>query len=638
MGDFTAQELHFENFVLDRSRFRLQRGGRVVRLEKLPMELLILLAERGGELVSRDEIAERLWGKGKFLDIDHGINTAIRKIRVVLRDDPEKPRFVETVVGKGYRFAASVTSRDPVPAMPPTVAPAVSEIPSQAAAAPATTRRLRALLVAIGIGLVAVGVAISVLLIQARRKPASPAQTPITSLAVLPLKNLSGNPAQDYLADGMTEELISRLSNIPGLRVVSRTSAMHFKDSRQSVPEIAKALNVDAVLEGSVIREGSQVRVHAQLIRAATDTHIWAQEYQREFRSLLALEEEVARSIALQVNASVHGQQALRPVNPPSIDPEAHEAYLKGRYYWNQRTPASIEKSIGYYQQAIAKDPEYARAYCGLADAYALLGYRGHIALKDALAGAKTAALKAVQLDDTLAEAHASLGFIAETLEWDWSTAEREYKRAIELNPGLARAHHWYAGYLTYVGRFDEAIAEAKRARELDPLSLPVNNALAGRLLAAGQDDAAMLVLRDTLQMDPGFAPAHATLGWAYLQAGEQQPALSEFRQAVELSGNHDPDMLLDLGFAYAVTGERQKALEILKTLRQENARGLVPAGSIGILYGALGERDEAFAWLDKAVKEHDPELTYVKIGRRFMPLREDPRFGQLVQAVGLPD
>jgi TolB-like protein/Flp pilus assembly protein TadD len=453
------------------------------------------------------------------------------------------------------------------------------------------------------------------------------------------LENLSGDPSQEYFADGMTEELIGRLSNIHGLRVISRTSAMHFKNTQLSVPEIAKTLGVDAIVEGSVIREGSQIRVHAQLIRGATDEHIWAEEYQREYRSLLALQEEVARNIAERIEISLTPQERASLASTYPVSPEAYEDYLKGRYYFNQRTEDALNKSIGCFQQAIARNPSYALAYSGLADAYALLGFRGGFPSKDALSRAKAAALKAIELDDTLAEPHASLAFIVETHEWDWATAEREYKRALELNPGDPRAHHWYAGYLMYVGRFEDGISEARRARDLDPLSLPVNNALAGRLLVAGRYDEALEQVQKTLELNPHFAPAHQTLGWVYLNKGKHAEAIQEFQQALQLSGTDDTDLVLDLGFAYATAGNREEARRILAKLKKLHERGLVPSGSIAILYGALGELDEAFAWLEKAYEERDPQLTYLKVpGRRFEPLRHDPRFKKLLLRMGLAD
>ena len=638
MGGFTAGEFHFGEFTLDQSRYRLQRGERLLRLEKIPMELLILLAQRQGELVSREEIAERLWGKDVFVDVDHSINTAVRKVRLALRDDPEKPRFVETVVGKGYRFAAPVirnngASHVQEPPLPRS--PEVSQGPENGPAkAGSGFLRHRVLLG----GVAVLALLTLALLLKRVRGAETMQQSAIKSLAVLPLKNLSGDPEQEYLADGMTEELIGRLSNIHGLRVISRTSAMRFKDTRQTVPEIARALHVDAIVEGSVIREGDRVRVNAQLIRGATDEHIWAQEYQREYRGILALQGEVARTIARQIKVTLTLPERVALESAPTVDPEAHENYLKGRYYSNQRSEEALRRSIVYYQQALAIDPNYALAYCGLADTYALLGYRGHIVSKDALLQAKTAALKAIELDDKLAEAHASLAFIAETHEWDWPTAEREYKRALELNPGYASAHNWYAGYLMYVGRFEEGIAEAKRAQELDPLSLPINTALAGRLLLAGRNDEALAQLRETLEMNPNFAPAHNRLGWAYLAAGKREEAIREFQKAIELSGSDDPDLLLDLGFAYAVVGKKYEATRILARLKRQHEDGLIPSGAIAVLYGALGDRNQAFAWLDKAYEEHDPELTYIKVGPRFEPLRQDARFQQLVKRIGLPE
>jgi len=469
-----------------------------------------------------------------------------------------------------------------------------------------------------------------------RAKDASRAK--IRSLAVLPLQNLSGDPSQDYIADGMTEELIGRLSGIHGLRVISRTSTMHLKNTQLSVPEIARMLAVEAIVEGSLVREGHQIRVHVQLIRAATDEHIWAGEYQREYQSILEVQEEVARNIVEQIQLNLTPEDRARLASKPPVDPQAYESYLRGRYYFNQRTEDALHKSIASFQQAIARDPAYAPAYSGLAEAYAMLGFRGGFPSKDALSDAKKAALKAIELDDTLAEPHASLGFIAETYEWDWPAAERQYKQALELNPGYAQAHNWYGGYLTYTGRFQEGVAEAIHARELDPLSLPLNNALAGRLLAAGRYDEALRQVQTTLELDEHFAPAHQTLGWVYLHGGKQGDAIREFQSALELAGTADTDIQLDLGFAYAVSGRPDEARRILANLQQLYQQGIVPAASLATLHGALGESNEAFVWLEKAYQERDPQLTYLKAGRRFEPLREDPRFGQLVRRVGFPD
>jgi TolB-like protein/DNA-binding winged helix-turn-helix (wHTH) protein/Tfp pilus assembly protein PilF len=608
----------------------LRKEGMRVHLEGQPLAILQMLLGRPGELVTRDELQTELWPGDTFVDFEHSLNAAVKRLRGVLNDSADQPRYIETLARRGYRFIAPVNTADAGSEHAASVA-----IPSAEHVSRNVYVRRFWLQAVVALFVVAVAVWYWR---EWRHGLTTPAGPVIHSLAVLPLQNLGGDPSQDYFADGMTEELIGRLSRIHGLRVISRTSAMHFKNTQLSVPEIAKMLGVDAIVEGSVVREGPQVRVHAQLIRAATDEHIWTEEYQREYRSLLDVQAEVARSIAEQIEVSLTPEDRARLASTHPVDPEAYENYLKGRYYFNQRTADALNKSIASFQQAIAKDSDYALAYSGLADAYAMLGFRGGFPSKDALSRAKTAALKAIELDDTLAEPHASLAFIAETHEWDWTTAKREYKRALELNPGDARAHNWYAGYLTYVGRFEDGISEAKRARELDPLSLPINNALAGRLLAGSHYDEALRQVQETLELDAHFAPAHQTLAWVYLHSGKNQEAIREFQNALQLSGTEDTDLELDLGFAYAVTGKQDEARRILAKLEKLHEQGVVPSGSVAILHGALGESNEAFAWLEKAYEERDPQLTYIKAGRRFEPLRKDPRFGQFVHRIGLPD
>jgi TolB-like protein/Tfp pilus assembly protein PilF len=458
----------------------------------------------------------------------------------------------------------------------------------------------------------------------------------VRSLAVLPLENLSRDPEQEYFADGVTDQLITDLAQISALKVISRTSVMQYKGTHGPLPQIAQQLGVDAVVEGSVQRAGDRVRITAQLIDARTDQHLWARSYERDLRDVLALQDEVAQAIAneLKIELTPHGKPRLASSKP--VDPDAYEAYLKGRYYSNKRTEKELKKSIEYFQQAIEKDPNYASSYSGMAEAYALLGERGNLPSNEALSRGKPAALKAVGLDDSLAEAHASLAIIAETLEWDWPTAEREYKRALELNPGYAAGHHWYASYLMYLGRFDEGIAEAQRARELDPLSLAINNALGGRLLLAGRENEAIEQIQKTLEMDPNFAPAHTSLGYAYLSKGMQEEAIREFQKGVALSGS-DPEESTDLGYAYAVVGKRGEAKRILAKLKRKRERGFVSPAALGIVSGALGEKDEAFAWLDEAYKLRDPQLVYLKVGPKYTPLRSDPRFQDLLRRMGLP-
>ena len=611
---------------------QLRKEGMRVRLEGQPLAILQMLLGRPGEIVTREELQKKLWPGDTFVDFEHSLNAAVKRLRAALNDSADQPRYIETLARRGYRFVAPTNG---VGADREREKPVVGTVESQAP--PRVSFRKKRFWVVAGAALCVIAIAGWGWRLS-RNRLTTPAVPPVRSLAVLPLENLSGDPLQEYLADGMTEELIGRLANIRGLRVISRTSAMHFKNTTLSVPEIAKTLGVDAIVEGSIIREGGEVRVHAELIRGATDEHIWAGEYQREYRSLLALQDEVTRNITERIEISLTPQERLTLAYTHPIDPEAHEDYLKGRYHFNQRTQDALNTSTRFFQQAVMRDPGYALAYSGLADAYAMLGFRGGFPSKDALSKAKAAALKAIELDDNLAEPHASLAFIAETYEWNWAMAEREYKRAVQLNPGDARTHNWYAGYLMYTGRLEEGISEARRARELDPLSLPVNNALAGRLLAAGRYDLALEQVQKTLQLDPHFAPARQTLGWAYLHNGKREEAIQEFQRALQLSGTEDTDLMLDLGFAYAIAGKRREAGRILDKLKSLRERGVVPSGSIAILYGALGDSNEAFAWLEKAYEERDPQLTYLKAGRRFEPLRQDPRFRELVRRVGLPE
>lgn len=609
----------------------LRKQGMRIRLEGQPVAVLKMLLERPGELVTREELQNKLWATDRFVDFDNSLNAAIKRLRAALNDSAVQPRYIETLARRGYRFIGSVN-----PAGVETDITTPADVPASTAVHTerALDSRNRWMIVA-AVCVLAVGVWGWR---QWRHPKGVPPLPGIRSLAVLPLQNLSGDPSQDFLADGMTEELIGRLSRIQGLRVISRTSSMHFKNTQLSVPEIAKMLAVDAIVEGSLVQERHQIRVHAQLIRAATDEHIWAGEYQREYQGILEVQEEVARNIVEQIELNLTPEERARLASRSPVDPQAYENYLKGRYYFSQRTKDALQKSIASFQQAITSDPAYAPAYSGLAEAYAMLGFRGGLPSNDALSGAKKAALKAIELDNSLAEPHASLAFIWETYDWDWPGAERQYKKALELNPGYAQAHNWYAGYLTYTGRFNEGITEAMRARELDPLSLPLNNALAGRLLAGGRYDEALRQVQQTLELDDHFAPAHQTLGWVYLYSGKQSEAIREFQDALELSGAADTDIQLDLGFAYAVSGKREEARTILVKLEHMHQQGLTPSASVAILYGALGDSSEAFGWLEKAYEERDPQLTYLKVGRRFEPLRKDQRFGQFVRRVGLPE
>jgi TolB-like protein/DNA-binding winged helix-turn-helix (wHTH) protein/Tfp pilus assembly protein PilF len=487
----------------------LRQNGRVLKLEKIPMELLILLVSRHGELVSRDEIIAKLWGRDVFIETEHGINTAVRKIRQTLEDDPERPRFVQTVVGKGYRFVG------PMNVIEPAVVPSSAPVPvieektgrSRPKAIPRwVVKASVAALILLGT------VAMAVRNFDWARWLPRP---PVHSIAVLPLKNLSGNPADEYFVDGMTDELITNLAKISALRVSSYTSVSKFKTTSKSLPQIAQELHVDGIVEGSVLRSGDQVRITAQLIYAPRDQHLWAEEYQRYLRDVLYLQREVARDIAQQVRVTLTPNERQRLATAGAVDPAAYESYLRGRSFWNQRSEASLLKAIDQFHNAVEVDAGYAPAYSGLADCYTTLGYLSYLDPLDAFPRARDAAIKALELDSSLAEAHTSLAYYDLYHAWNWVEAENEFKKAIELNSNYATAHDWYSYYLTAMGRFDEAWKEVNRAHELDPLSVIISTDIGFNYYYQRKYDEAISQLRGTLSVSPKFPLAHLWLGRA---------------------------------------------------------------------------------------------------------------------------
>ena len=615
---------------IDLSRYELSLDGQRVKLERQPMELLILLVQRQNQLVSREEIIERLWGKDVFVDADRSINAAVRKIRSALRDDPAAPRYLETVVGKGYRFIGNL---EIIPTPPATVeAPPRGTTPEPVASG-ASRRILRAVPWLLLAGLVAAGIW-AALRWQPRRASQS---TQIHSIAVLPLANLSGDPSQEYFADGMTDELISDLSQISALRVISRTSVMQYKNARGSLRDIGKALNVDAVVEGTVERSGTRVRVGAQLIRASDDTHLWAKSYERDLGDVIALQDEVAAAIADEIRIKLLPAEKARLATAHAVNPDAYEAYLRGMYHIHKRTPADLEKGTTYFQRAVELDPNYALAYAGLADCYALRGSLLYMVLapQDAMPKSKAAALKALEIDSSLGEAYATLAYVETLYDWDWAKSEDDFRRAIALNPNYAQAHLWYAMHLAAMGRHDESIAEVKRAQELDPLSLIINTAHGLMLYFANRYDDAIVQFHKVLELDPDFFVARWQLGLVYEQKGMYAEARSEFEQARKLSPRN-PAILGSLGEVDALSGRRKEALDALHQLTRLSKTEFVSPFVIALLETALGDRDQAFASLDKAYDRRDNYLIFLKVDPAFRTMRPDARFQNLLQRIGL--
>jgi serine/threonine-protein kinase len=459
----------------------------------------------------------------------------------------------------------------------------------------------------------------------------------IQSLAVLPLENLSRDATQEYLADGMTEALITDLAQIGSLRVISRTSAMRYKGTKKGLPEIARELDVDGVVEGSVLRAGDRIRITAQLIHASTDRHLWARSYERDFKDVLTLQDEVAQAIASQIQARLTSDERARLSRARPVNPEAHEAFLKGRYEWYRWNPENFQKALDYFRQSIAIDPSYAPAYAGLSMAYARLGDRGGAWRPgEAYPKAKSAALRAVELDGDLAEARTALGMSILWNDWDWGAAERELRRGVDLNPGSTTAHLAYSSFLLNMGRNEESLVEINRAQELDPLSVTIRGAKATRFLSARRYDEAIEEARSALELDSTAIQARATLGRAYLQKGMVGPAIAELERTVDLS-RRELGAVARLGFAYGVTGRKEKAQALLRELEQRFDRSYVSPPLVALVFLGLGERDRAFEWLEKGYELHDSGIVRLKTQLEFDALRSDPRFADLMRRVGLP-
>jgi TolB-like protein/Tfp pilus assembly protein PilF len=473
---------------------------------------------------------------------------------------------------------------------------------------------------------------------HARASGGSGGSPRIQSLAVLPLENLSGDSTQAFFADGMTDQLITDLAQIDALRLISRSSVMRYRGGGKPAPEIARELHVDAVVTGSVERFGDKVRITAQLIPEETGQVMWAKGYDGDLRDILTLQAQMAQTIADEIKIKVTTDERARFTAARQVNPEAHEAYLRGRYYWNKRTPENLRKAVSYFQRGIEIDPTYALAYAGLADCYDVLGSWevGALAPRDAFPKAKAAAGKALEIDPSLGEAHASLAFALHSYEWDWRGAEREYRRALRLNPNYATGYHWYSHFLTSMGRTEASHAEAERALELDPLDMITNIHLGWHYLYAGKTDQAIRQFRTSLEMDPNWTRAHFFLGWVYTQRGNFTDAIAELQTAVKLL-NRDPWALTMLGYAYAKAGKRSEARQILAQLTKMAKERYVSSYEIAMIYVGLGENGRAFQWLNRAYDERSGWLPYLNVEPRLGALRSDPRFKELVRRVGLP-
>ena len=659
----------FCQFELDRTSGELYKDGEKVALPRKAFEILRALAERPGEVVTREELRAQLWASDTFVEFDDNLNHAVNKVRQVLGDSAESPQFIETLPRCGYRFIAQVEIRSsnhtlrgsgvtetvdaPQSPASETRRPAGSGEAVETAAAPptkntapntvATPGRIGVLLrkhwmmaTITGAPIVAVTILIGINLLGIRDRLLPRAVPKIESIAVLPLENLSHDPDQEYFADGMTEELITDLGKIGALRVISRTSVMHYKGTKKPLPEIAKELNVEAIVEGTVLRSGNRIRVTANLLYAKTDRHIWAETYERDLRDVLSLQDDVARTIAEEIKIKVTPQEEARLLGSRAVSPETYRLYLQARYHANKRTLAGFEKSMQLFRQALAYDPGYASAYAGLAETYGLLPFYGGASSKESFPKAKAAALKAVELDGSLAEAHAALGFVLFYGDWDWAAAEKELKRAIELNPSYVTSHHWYAEYLNAMGRHDQAIAEIKRAQELDPLS-PLLFAIGAEVYTnARRYDEVIEQSRKALELDSNYALAQHNLACGLLANGMYREAAAEYIKADQSWGLTNSS---GLALGYALTGKKAKALEILRRLRETPGEsGLTSIMEARLCLGAaLCNKLEMLDRLEKAYQEHEAYAAFWNVQPAFDPIRSDPRFQHLMRRMNFP-
>ena len=666
----------FGAFRVDALRRVLLREGNQVRLPAKAFEILLVLLEGKGRLVEKDELMRRVWPDSVVEENNLTVN--ISALRKSLTESPGEHRYVVTVPGRGYQFVAEVRqhgserSRENEQEVLPNQgvaelnaersswngeakglllssnggsesaqlataqtngAASLTWTPSSAEYIGREIKQHTHVVLLLLAALLAATIIVSYLAYS--RYLATSSKLGITSIAVLPFANNTGDPNAEYLSDGIPESLINSLSKLPGVKVIARSSAFKYKGTEADLKEVAKALGVEAILTGRVTQRGDNLSISVELVNASDKSQMWGEQYDRKMSDLLAIQREIAREIVEKLKLKVSGEEQ-RPAKHYTESNEAFQLYLKGRFYWNKRTAEALKKSIEYFNQAIDKDPRFALAYAGLADCYVVPANR--LPPREAMPKAKAAAMRALELDDTLAEAHASLGRVLAAYDWDWPSAEKEYKRAIELNPRYATAHQWYGGYLAIIGRSDEAIAERKWAVELEPLSPILNFELGLAFYYARDYDQAIEQFQKTLELDQNFPSAHNFLPAAYEQKGMYNEAAAEFNKAIPLTAGSEWTLSkAGLGHLYAVTGKKSKARTVIDELKQASEQEYVPASSIAFIYAGMGEKDEAFAWLDKAYEQRAFQMQWIKLDPRWDSLRSDARFQDLMRRMGFP-
>lgn len=626
----------FGKFELDLRGCELRKCGHRIKLQEKPFQLLALLLERPGELMSRDELCDKLWGMDTFVDFNQGLNTAVKKLRQALGDTAEDPHYIETQPRRGYRFIGELSAY--TPESEPTNSSETSieliKVKEEIKSLPAGTtvqhqygRKWQVF------PLAAILLIAGTALYFAPFQKSSPGSDHIGSIVVLPFVNLNHDPDQEYLSDELTDVLITGLARAGTLRVISRTSAMEYKGAHKRLPQIARELHVDTALEGSVFRSGNRVRINAKLVRAATDQSLFAETYEGDLSDVLTLQNRICTAIAHRIEVKLTPWQERELSSRISSDAEVYEAYLKGRFFWNKRSLEGLNRAIEYFQEAITKDPRSALAYAGLADCFNMLSFYEGATPRESFPQARAAALKALELDGDLGEAHAALAFSRLHYDWDWKSAESEFRRALILNPNYSNARHWYSHYLLVSGRSQDALTETRKALELDPLSLSINTHLGHHYLYTRNYDKAIAQLRQTLEMDRTAVQAHFWLGRAYEAKGQYEEAVREFRQAMELS----PDNVqhrAGLGHVYAASGQVSAARQLLEELEAMPRGKYTSAYFLAVVYAGLNDRQKALNHLRRAYEERAEGVLYLHIDPYFDGLRSDSEFKNLVRGI----
>src|ERR1700722_14885537 len=631
-----ARVLRFGVFQVNLAARELRKHGVRIRLPGQPFCVLSILLEKPGQVVSREEMRDKLWDSKTFVDYERSLNSPIRKLRSLLGVSQENPRYVETVPRWGYRFIAPV---EEISAPRESALTGALEAPTSGATVKGIELPARRWSLILGVPAILLTLVAGYFIWSRARARPQPSGERLM-LAVLPFENLTGDPAQDYLSDGLTEEMIGQLGRLDPehMRVIARTSVMHYKHTTEQAGQIGRELGVQYVLEGSLRREADRVRVTAQLVQIKDQTHIWSRQYDRELKSLLALQGEIAQETADEIQLTLGSRHKPWATDRKLASPtsyQAYDLYLKGRYFWNKRTKDGFHQAADYFQQSIANDPNYARAYAGLADTFALMSSWSFVPQGEAIPKARAAALRALQLDDSLAEAHTSLALIAENYDYDWQTAEKEYRRAIQLDPQYATAHQWYAECLSFQGRFTEALEESERARQLDPLSLIIATDHAAILYFARQYDRAIEQFRAVLAMEPNFLRAHMLI-YPYVEKAmfaEALAAASSWRY-----GDGTPVWEVE-AYIYGRWGKQREAERAFANWKRGSVDRPEAASLVVIeAYVATGRKEEALALIEKSYREHSNLVTTLKVEPALDPLRGDPRFQELLRHIGLAD